>query len=282
MQGLSNALVDVGEGIVKTPAEEYTMMLEVTMADHPGRPHPPTFSWNTGMVMHVLTSDPVLRELEHVQVDSPGTAYLFFYDKQGHQGLGQDTAYVIWAHIKEAFSGWILHSTHFTISLLPLVEVWQQAVAASDCRRLRSRAENPVSSIPIVNAGESDSLVQLVGCAPQQAGRSSTVEDMAEARLTTHTGAVHPCGQPPKSQCTVVGGGGLPPSSLDRAALDSDGYSTVSETASHQHRCRGHRGSREKKWLAPARLDMLIFKSTDLGEEVMYTIWWFDVDAFLK
>ena len=42
------------------------------------------------MVMHVLKSDPVLRELEHVQVDGPGTAYLFFYDKQGHRGLGQD------------------------------------------------------------------------------------------------------------------------------------------------------------------------------------------------
>ena len=40
------------------------------------------------MVMHILKSDPVLRELEHVQVDGPGTAYLFFYDKQGCQGLG--------------------------------------------------------------------------------------------------------------------------------------------------------------------------------------------------
>ena len=65
MQGMSDALADVGEGINKTPAEEYAMMLEV-MADHPGRPHPPTFFWNTGMVMHVLKSDPVLRELEHV------------------------------------------------------------------------------------------------------------------------------------------------------------------------------------------------------------------------
>ena len=42
------------------------------------------------MVMHVLKSDPVLRELEHVQVDGPGTAYLFFYDKQGRRGLEQD------------------------------------------------------------------------------------------------------------------------------------------------------------------------------------------------
>ena len=66
------------------------MMLEVTMADRPVCPRPPTFSWNAGMVMHVLKSDLALRELEHVQVDGPGTAYLFFYDKQGLQGLGQD------------------------------------------------------------------------------------------------------------------------------------------------------------------------------------------------
>ena len=62
MQGLSNALADVGEGITQPPAEEYAMMLEVTMAN---RPHPPVFSWNVGMVMHVLKNDPVLRELEH-------------------------------------------------------------------------------------------------------------------------------------------------------------------------------------------------------------------------
>ena len=41
MQGLSDALVNVGEGTGETPAEEYTMMLEVTMVDHPGWPHPP-------------------------------------------------------------------------------------------------------------------------------------------------------------------------------------------------------------------------------------------------
>ena len=32
----------------------------------------------------------------------------------------------------------------------------------------------------------------------------------------------------------------------------------------------------------PARLDMPIFKSTDPGAEVMYPLWRFDVDAFLK
>ena len=94
------------------------------MADRPGWLRPPAFSWNAGMVMHVLKSNLVLRQLEHVQVDGPVTAYLFYYDKQGHQGLGQDTAYVIQAHMEEAFSEWISHSAHFAISLLPLEEAW--------------------------------------------------------------------------------------------------------------------------------------------------------------
>ena len=140
MQELSDALADVGEGTDETPAEEYAMMLEVTMADCPGWPHPPTFSWNEGMVMHVLKSDPVLRGLEHVQVDSPGTAYLFFYNKQGHRGLRQDTAHAIQTHMEEAFLEWILCSAHFTISLFPLMEAWWRAVAASDCQRLRTQS----------------------------------------------------------------------------------------------------------------------------------------------
>ena len=128
VQGLSNVLVDVEEGTV----EEYAMMLEVMMADRPGRPHAPAFSWNAGMVMHVLKNDPVLRELEHVQVDGLGTAYLFFYDKQGHQGLGQDAMHAVWTHVEEAFSEWISCSAHFTISLFPLMEASQWSVAASD------------------------------------------------------------------------------------------------------------------------------------------------------
>ena len=50
----------------------------------------------------------------------------------------------------------------------------------------------------------------------------------------------------------------------------------------HQHRHRGHRGCRERKQLVPVRLDMLIFKLTNPGVEVMYTLWCFDVDAFLE
>ena len=92
LQRLSDALADIGEGTGRTSVEEYTLTLEVMMADCPGRPCPPVFSWNAGRVMHILKSDPVLRELEHVQVDGPGAAYLFFYNMQGRWGLEQDAA----------------------------------------------------------------------------------------------------------------------------------------------------------------------------------------------
>ena len=164
-------------------------MLEVTMADRPGRPHPPAFSWNAGMVMHVLKSNPVLQELEHVQVDGPGTAYLFFYDKQGCRGLGQDATDAVQTHVEEAFSEWILHSAHFNISLLPLMEAWQQSVAVSDHRRLRSQAENSAHNTSAGAAREFDSSSQLVGSTPQQDGRTSRMEERTEARLTPRTGA---------------------------------------------------------------------------------------------
>ena len=101
---------------------------------------------------------------------------------------------MIRAHVEEAFSEWISHSAHFTISLLPLVEAWRWAVAASDRRQLRGWAENPAPMIPIVTVGESNSSVQLVGSTPQQTGRSTMVEETADARYATRAGPAHQCG----------------------------------------------------------------------------------------
>ena len=85
VQGLSDALTALETVTeVQPPPEEFALQLEVMMADHPGCPCPPVFLWNEGMVLHVLKSDPTLRDLKHVQVDGPGMAYLFFFDKQGH------------------------------------------------------------------------------------------------------------------------------------------------------------------------------------------------------
>ena len=76
------------------------------------------------MVMHILKSNTVLMELEHVQVDGLGTAYLFFYDKQDHWGLGQDAVQAVRTHMEEIFSEWISRSAHFAISRFPLTEAW--------------------------------------------------------------------------------------------------------------------------------------------------------------
>ena len=162
------------------------------------------------------------------------------------------------------------------------MEAWRWSVTASDCRRFRNWAENSTLNMPVGVAWESDSSNQLVGSTPPQDGRTSGMGERTEARLNPRIGAVQPRGRPLKSQCATVSRGGSPPSSPDRGVPDSDGCSTASETAGRRHRRRGDRGSRERKWLARTRLDMLIFKSTDLGAEVTYTFWHFDVDAFLE
>ena len=83
------------------------------------------FSWNAGMVLHVLKGNLTLRDQEHVEVDGTGMAYLFFYDKQSHSGLKQEVVENFQAHMAEVFSEWISHSGHFVAILLPLVEGWQ-------------------------------------------------------------------------------------------------------------------------------------------------------------
>ena len=67
IQGLSDMLMAL-ETVTKVQPmpEEFVLQLEVMMADHPGHPCPPVFSWNAGMILHVLKSDPTLRDLEHI------------------------------------------------------------------------------------------------------------------------------------------------------------------------------------------------------------------------
>ena len=45
--GLSDALMVLESEVtvVQPPTEEYALILEVTMANDPGCPHPPAFSW---------------------------------------------------------------------------------------------------------------------------------------------------------------------------------------------------------------------------------------------
>ena len=109
---------------------------------------PPTFSWNSGMVLQILKRDPVLRDLEHVQVDGPGTAYLFFHEKQGCKGLKWEFVENIQAHIAEVFPEWISCSAYFVATLLPLVEGWYRATMALGRHHPRSRAEQQDHPVP--------------------------------------------------------------------------------------------------------------------------------------
>ena len=101
-----------------------------------------------------------------VQVDDPGMAYLFFYDKQGHKGLKQEVMENLQAHVAKALSEWISRSAHFVAILLPLVEGWQQAMAALDRQCPRSRVEQQDYLVQHGLLSESDSMLQLVGSAP--------------------------------------------------------------------------------------------------------------------
>ena len=85
------------------PSVKFALQLEVTMADHPGHPCPLAFPWNMGMVMHILKSDPMLSDLKHVQVDGPGMAYLFFFDKQGKCWLTHKATQAMQAHMEKVF-----------------------------------------------------------------------------------------------------------------------------------------------------------------------------------
>ena len=52
VQGLRDALIKAESAATGPPhpADEFIIQLEVTMADQPGRPHPPAYLWNGGMV----------------------------------------------------------------------------------------------------------------------------------------------------------------------------------------------------------------------------------------
>ena len=110
VQGLTDVLLGLEseDTVVEAPEEELILQLEVTMVDRLDHPHPPAFSWNTGMVMHILKNDPTLRDLEYVQVDNPGTAYLFILDKQCCHGLPAEVAETLGAYLPGAFFEWIL------------------------------------------------------------------------------------------------------------------------------------------------------------------------------
>ena len=167
VQGFRDALMAAESTVTEPPhPEDKFIHLEVMMVDRPRQPCPPAFSWNGSMVQHVLKSDPALRELEHVQVDSPGLAYLFFYDRHGDQGLMKVAALAMHSHIADAFVEWIGRSAPFDVVPLLLEEGCQHATTAQErCRQCIRPQEQPTLPIHSMRSASSGSL-QLVGRVP--------------------------------------------------------------------------------------------------------------------
>ena len=99
-------------------------------------------------------------------MDGLGTAYLFFYDKQGHKGLKLEVTENLQVHMAEAFSEWISYSAHFVAILLPLAEGWPQTMDVLDRWHPRSRVKQQDHPVLHGLSSKSDSMPQLVGSAP--------------------------------------------------------------------------------------------------------------------
>ena len=210
VQGLSDALTILDTGVTEVtevafPAGEFTLQLEVTMANHPGHPCPTAFSWNMGMVMHVLKSDPTLLGLKHVQVDGPGTAYLFFFNKQGHRGLSLKAAQAMRTQVGDTFTEWISCAAHFAVNPLPLVEGWCHALMALEWCRHQLRTKFQCQVIPCLATSEWDSTPQLVGSASPSAMRVGPAGE-AGGVCGTSTAPTRPHGRPPPQGQTHKGG----------------------------------------------------------------------------
>ena len=70
-----------------------------------------------------------------MQVDGPGLAYLFFYDRHGYRGLSKEEALAMRSHIADAFAEWIGRSAHFDTVPLLLEAGRQHATAAQEKQR---------------------------------------------------------------------------------------------------------------------------------------------------
>ena len=150
IQELKDVLTEVPD-VQLLPSIEFALQLKVMMANCPGCPHPPAFLCNTGMVMHMLKSNLTLRDLEHIQVDGPGMASLFFFDKQGQCRLTHEATQAMQEHVREAFMKWISCFAHFAMNPLPLVEGWHNTVVTSEQCRHCLHAEYQGQVIPALS-----------------------------------------------------------------------------------------------------------------------------------
>ena len=178
-------------------------------------------------------------------------------------------------HIAEFFVEWIGWSAHFNVDPVPLEEGQQLATVAQERRRQHSRVQDiPNQPAHLVRETSSGSSLQLVGGAPPT---PENQEGATAPAKPPHSGLgrAHRC--PPRlRKPRNERGGGSPPSSPEcLGGIDSDGQSTMSESdGDSRHR-------RPERRLAPAWLNLPVFRSTDANVDVTYEIWRFNVQGWM-
>ena len=156
------------------------------------------------MVQHVLKSDLALRELEDIQVNSPGLAYLFFHDRHGHHALTKEAALTICSHLVDTFAEWIGRSMHFDVVPLLLEEGCQCTMAAQEKhRQCIQTQEQPSFPIHVTGSGSSG-LSQLVGGVPPVPEAQDGTAEQETPRASV--GKLHRCLA--KARSAARGGGG--------------------------------------------------------------------------
>ena len=181
-------------------------------------------------------------------------------------------------HIADSFMEWIRQSAHFNADPIPLEEGQHLATVAQERCRQHSRIQD-LSNQPVhqVRGTGSDSSLQLEGRVPPMPENQDGATNQAEPSWPS-SGRPHHCLpklKPPKNR----GGGGSPPSSSEHpGGIDSDGQSTVSKSNGD---CRHQRCQRAERRLAPAQLNLPVFRSTDANADVTYEIWCFDVQGWM-
>ena len=188
------------------------------------------------MVLNVLKNDPALRELEHIQVDGPGMAYLFFYERHGYCSLMKEAALAICSHLADTFAEWIGRSTLFKATLLLQEEGHHHLTATQGrCRQQIQTPEQPNLQVHAAGTASSGSSLQLVGGAPPIPEGKDGGTDQAMPR--DNVGMPHRC--PMKVRQVSGGAGGSPPSSPEHpGGVYLDECLTASESGRGQRCCR--------------------------------------------
>ena len=189
----------------------------------------------------------------------------------------KEAALAICSHLVDAFVEWIGRSAHFEAVPLLLEEGHGHMTVAQDRHRQHIWTQEQ-SNFLVHAAGtaSSGSSLQLVGRVPpnpegQDGGAEQEMPRANAGRL---------CRCPTRARLMPGGRGGSSPSSslecLDGA--DSDDYSIASESGG------GHRHWRcwwVERRLAPTRLNLPVFWSTDANADVTYELWHFNVQGWL-